>query len=164
MERTLIHLYETLGGAPCLFGYAGGFPDEHTARLIELVAPILPVSDGAPRSTDGRIETPTGPHVVLYGGTPTPTSLNLNHDHATTSHTWQLVCCADQQLSLPTLLCKCGFDHGTLGIGFSVACRVVDDKQQGRCRVKAWNGHCKVLCVACVCIAQAIGHQTGPCR
>ena len=63
-----------------------------TAHLLGLVAPIVPVSDGAPRSTDGRIETPTGPHVILYGGTPTPTSLNLNHDHATTSHTWRIVC------------------------------------------------------------------------
>ena len=66
--------------------------DTPTARLLELVALIVPVSDGAPRGTDGRIETPTGPHVILHGGTPTPTSLNLNHDHATTSHTWQLVC------------------------------------------------------------------------
>ena len=62
-----------------------------TAHLLGLIAPIVPVSDGAPRSTDGRIETPTGPHVILYGGTPTPTSLNLNHDHATTSHTWRIV-------------------------------------------------------------------------
>lgn len=41
MERTAYHLYQTLGGAPCLFGYAGSFPDEHTARLIELGAAVL---------------------------------------------------------------------------------------------------------------------------
>ena len=63
-----------------------------TARLLELVAPILPVSDGAPRSTDGRLETPTGPHAILYGGTPAPISLNLAHQHARTHRVWQLVC------------------------------------------------------------------------
>ena len=63
-----------------------------TAHLLGLIAPIVPVSDGAPRSTDGRIETPTGPHAILYGGTPAPTSLNLTHAHARTHHVWQLVC------------------------------------------------------------------------
>ena len=54
MERTLFHLYETLGGAPCLFGYAGGFPDEHTARLIELGAAVLD-QQGSRTSERGRL-------------------------------------------------------------------------------------------------------------
>ena len=74
-----------------------------TAHLLGLVAPIVPVSDGAPRSTDGRIETPTGPHVILYGGTPAPTGLNLNHDHATTSHTWRIVCVSNNPSGARTI-------------------------------------------------------------
>ena len=57
-----------------------------TAHLLSLCQAILPTYDGRGPAT------PTGAHAILHGGTPTPTSLNLNHDHATTSHTWQLVC------------------------------------------------------------------------
>lgn len=42
MDRTAAHLlYEVLGTDACLFGYAGTFPDEHTARLIELGTAVL---------------------------------------------------------------------------------------------------------------------------
>ena len=57
-----------------------------TAHLLSLCQATLPTYDGRGPAT------PTGAHAILYGGTPTPTSLNLNHDHATTSHTWRIVC------------------------------------------------------------------------
>ena len=67
-----------------------------TAHLIGLISPVLPVYDGrVPGPTDpptGGQAAPTGPHAVVYGGTPTPTSLNLNHEHARTHRVWQVVC------------------------------------------------------------------------
>lgn len=57
-----------------------------TAHLLSLCHAVLPTYDGRGPAT------PTGALAILYGGTPTPTSLNLNHDHATTSHTWRIVC------------------------------------------------------------------------
>lgn len=63
-----------------------------TAHLLELVSTVLPVSDGPPRGPDGRTVTPDGPHAICYGGTPAPTSLNLAHQHARTTHQWAVVC------------------------------------------------------------------------
>lgn len=50
-----------------------------------LSAAGLSVSDGPPK-------TPVGPHVVVYGGTPQPTTLTLGHRHVQTSYYVQVVC------------------------------------------------------------------------
>lgn len=63
-----------------------------TPDLIALCQHVT-VPDGSPLPVhDGRPANTPGPHAIVYGGTPNPTSLNLNHDHATTSHTWRIVC------------------------------------------------------------------------
>lgn len=55
MDRpTAYDLYEALGEDACLFGYSGAFPDEHTARLIELGAAVLD-SQGSKASERGRL-------------------------------------------------------------------------------------------------------------
>ena len=57
-----------------------------TSRLLTLARAVVPTHDGeAPAN-------PAGPHAILYGGTPRPTSLGMTHHHATTTLDWQVVC------------------------------------------------------------------------
>ena len=57
-----------------------------TSHLLTLAQAVVPTHDGeAP-------DNPTGPHAILYGGTPRPTSLDMSHHHATTTLDWQVVC------------------------------------------------------------------------
>ena len=57
-----------------------------TSHLLTLAQAVVPTHDGdAPAD-------PTGPHAILYGGTPRPTSLDMSHHHATTTLDWQVVC------------------------------------------------------------------------
>lgn len=57
-----------------------------TSHLLALARTVTPTHDGdAPAD-------PTGPHAILYGGTPRPTSLDMSHHHATTTLDWQVVC------------------------------------------------------------------------
>ena len=64
------------------------------AHLLGLVGEVCPAFDGPPVAPPPGLvpAVPTGPHVIVWGGTPQPVYQTLTHEHIRTSHFVQLVC------------------------------------------------------------------------
>ena len=59
--------------------------------------------DGTARDVTGRVITPDGPHIMLYGGVGTPTDLTMGYHHHATETVWQAVCVSFDPSSVRTL-------------------------------------------------------------
>lgn len=66
--------------------------------LLDLCRTVCPTGDGRPP------EVADGPHAVLYGGTPRPSDLRLDHTHSQTVHDWQLVAISNSPHSVRLLV------------------------------------------------------------